>query len=851
MDHSDFELNGQTFTISAEVRHLLSGRLPSIGLAKPRPSVDKRLFVCSDRHGRQRALTLFPVPDDLQATPGLAQATEVATLLDGRGFAGFVDAGIGHWGVERKPMAAWVEEWVRGLPLDTVLTGQHRDFSCTHLQRLLLDLAEGLNALRSIGAVHTALNSRNVIFFRPHPSSLNPTSYFRLVDLSQAQLLTGPSLSPDESASLVLDEDRAIVEILAQAHNTLIGGAGITPAQREWLWSIGEFLIQASADLDQGQSLEPKSLRDLAASRRGLAGRRVADAMTTLGDPFNFISAEHIASDELLYRIFADSCPWIDEVSRPNPSLLVGPRGCGKSTILRWLSIRTQLAGDRSHRRLDQLPVGAFYVSCTAEIQSRVARFDTLERALAAEDALIHYLNLVILREVLSTLELMHARDEPQWGIDESFCRAVLDFVCMELTSPTAPIAGVHSLAQAYDIAASHLSDAQDALRQESTPIPVRLTSATFLNDLSALLSRESRFFAEHRVTYCLDDYSVHRVPEPVQQVLNRVVFGLRSANYIFKISAESRGFHPFDRAGARIDLEREATETDFGEAFIALGPQGSPSRAAQFARDLLANRLAAAGWEGSPEELLGATSMSHAEFANDARAAARGERPRPLYAGLPCIADLCSGDMATLLLVYRRIFELGHVTRTSRQLVPAQTQNRAIRDTSRDMLQLVRSHQPYGQQMLNIAQEFCTLARYALEHGLVREHDELVPMKRTRIEVDGLSLPELELADSMESALVKELIRRAIFIDIGPGDSRHREKITTRLMMRRIYLPAFQLSLAKNGQFAWTEKQFLRFLQDPAGVRLIEQRKISRSEESDPAPELPFDIPDDAEVEP
>ena len=59
--------------------------------------------------------------------------------------------------------------------------------------------------------------------------------------------------------------------------------------------------------------------------------------------PLNSFSAEHIADDRLLEQIFARSCPWLGKIEGADPCLVTGPRGCGKSTIFRWLSLRTHL----------------------------------------------------------------------------------------------------------------------------------------------------------------------------------------------------------------------------------------------------------------------------------------------------------------------------------------------------------------------------------------------------------------------------------------------------------------------------------------------------------------------------
>ena len=69
------------------------------------------------------------------------------------------------------------------------------------------------------------------------------------------------------------------------------------------------------------------------------------------------------------------------------------------------------------------------------------------------------------------------------------------------------------------------------------------------------------------------------------------------------------------------------------------------------------------------------------------------------------------------------------------------------------------------------------------------------------------------------QKALGKELVRRAVFIEMEPGLSRHDYVTTLRWQLRRIYLPAFGASLAKNNAVKEDPSWFQFFLSNPVAA--------------------------------
>ena len=89
---------------------------------------------------------------------------------------------------------------------------------------------------------------------------------------------------------------------------------------------------------------------------------------------------------------------------------------------------------------------------------------------------------------------------------------------------------------------------------------------------------------------------------------------------------------------------------------------------------------------------------------------------------------------------------------------------------------------------------------RAILERGRQQKKGvSAVPSECPRIEIDQNQGGVIEQLLPSHQDLAKELVRRAIFIEMEPGLSRHGNVTSLRWQLRRVYLPAFGASLAKN----------------------------------------------------
>ena len=584
-------------------------------------------------------------------------------------------------------------------------------------------------------------------------------------------------------------------------------------------------------------------------------------------------------------QLFVPSVPARSRILDLNiPTVLTGPRGCGKTMLFRRLSERLVVeCGPVDDAMATEL--AAFFINAN-DFADAFSSFPESSNP-KQEGDLICFANLCVLSDVLTVLSARAVR------LSEEVPDTILDFVKSILISSDAKglLQGEDRLERYRSVLEEIKWSFPEPDFSSAFPGYAKLAQTRWLPHFLARLRDDCVWIGNRSVLVFVDDFSTPRVSASMQRVLNRL-FLQRSPHFLAKLATESWStFVPEDSSGKALEDGEDYQLIDLGEESLFLADVDR----SRFLNEVFSKRLSLDSRLPTSalnlSSLLGRLDVSKTEFARRLRqnpppevynetvpagSQRRGRtRARVLYFGDNVFADLWSGDTRTMIQLLTDVVDQTPFENDELVLpVPNEIQDRAFRNRGGEWLNSHTRNEPtapsavrakivevkkskpgfslsgtYGDHLKAVVEAFAAAARAQLfgPTYIMKESsgEREVPKMAFRLEI----VDEFRI-DGLAFEIYRDLIRYGLFMRDNRGKS-VRGNFVPRLYLRRLVLPYCALPLSKRDSVQIDCRRFEQLLLEPdrfreqysarrqgdvSATRLLPFEGIEATEEPDPA---------------
>ncbi|MFA7076535.1 MAG: hypothetical protein WC152_07730 [Candidatus Izemoplasmatales bacterium] len=784
-----------------------------------------RVFRAYNKNYGNRAIKLVPYENVSKKPTWKQEITKVTRLENTEGVVRFHNQGYKTIAGKKYIYMMW--DYIEGETLKSIIDNKKVTI------QMIVDIIEGtlgvFHACNALNIQHSDFHSGNIIIENPDPRNIN-VNHRRVFITDFGYGI----ISPDVVSEEIMDDYKGFARIIQECISSIDMHTLEKEDRKKYLVLKSQFpkLLYENNRTEGEYVRNPYQLRQELYNLFNKTDN-TQHRQKSIGD---YLVAEYLGDryddwDSLYAPVFLAKEDLFDR----NICVLTGIRGCGKTTIFMRVSYDLKNKLGKAGIQGEDGFIG-FYLNARTIVEA----FPWLpsEKYDDARKQVINYFNL---KWTIQILEWLRSEADKYKDLDYSwvcsFFMSYLEDCSFTSTSNigiiNTAISGCESALLRCKLGERYMPD-----------VPWAFSDYDYL-EIFVKTIKNNCFFANQKDFFLFfDDYSSPMISECTQKILNWIIFR-RTSSVFFKVSTESiESFIKLGPNDKHLEENNDYKVIDLGVKSILNKDVNKDIISAIFDRRIKRSDIFAK-YDTNLDELLGNNNIKNTERAQTIR----DNESKNLYYGTGVFYDIWSSDIRELIKIFssmvsaqceagdidKRIeyVRLNKVNTPDNPVIQQKTQDKMFRFAGGSYLNLLKTvmnpcnnhghktetknkdiiEETYGEHLFKISSALHQILSYDLKNKTSKNQEQSPPKQARRIEIsDGSIFGRLT---PVAECYFSGLVRYGFFVNDPRGKS-VRGSVATRLYLRSMLIPFFNITFSKRDSITLTCDEFNELLMMP-----------------------------------
>lgn len=685
-------------------------------------------------------------------------------------------------------------EYVKGVSLGIFLRSDINIDLEETLTNYVKEVGTVLQAIQESGLNHGDLHENNILMVEDELYKERNIFHFKVIDFIGVN-----------SNEYFRRYELTDMEYFKENFLKIVKKYAITPSGNLDKRKLGERLTHLTEDLTANKySTFVDVIKSLS---KALPSRRIID----YEQPFTYLIFEtYDVNQPLWLKRFELESTIYDYFTDFRPLICSGPRGCGKTIYLRFLSFIPKIVAlgrndpDIGEKIAFFKNIFGIYFACR-QGEFKVFSEKSYKFDFPTQLFLKHILVLKIIRRTLSLIdeaysEKVFATDPRVTDVIEQLSKYLTRKPLMTSTARQRPFKELTSILRNEE------NYCIDMVGEESKYPP----QSGFLNEhilieFFRIIRKGVSELADVKFYIIFDDLSEPQVSVEMQKILNCLI-SCHNEVYCCKFSTDKYAYTFEDMFGKALQVPHDYTYLDLSNI----------ENYEQYLERIINRQLDISKYTKTIKEHLEESPYSPKELVS---LLSMRDYGKVKFAGWDLIVQLSSWSVRDALVICETIFKTFGGKRDQDQLKRGETrisvdiQNRAIRKYSEEVYASVINIEYVGKEIFDIVRNFGEISRDFLRREITKEGGR-------RYEVIAVERKDNKKISDRAEDLLRKLIRHSVFLDRGLSFSREQIGLVQKFTMHKKFAPALMISYREREHLRLSKDQLEDFLLKPDEFR-------------------------------